>query len=83
MKPIEFERVETIPDTRLCDEHARKIEKLGGEYIRSSSAERTSKAGSLKRNYGGIHTSKRRNVRAIEQLKDEFDDEKWKQKEAK
>lgn len=34
--------------------------------------ERTSKPGSLKHNYGGVTTSKTRNVKAIERLRDEF-----------
>lgn len=80
MKPIEPTRLESLDDTRLCDEHAKKIEKYGGEFVRSFSEERISKPGSLKQNYGGINTSKTRNQKAIEQLKDEFDEEKWKDK---
>lgn len=79
MKPIEPERIETLPETRLCGEHAEKIAKLGGEFIRVSSTERTSKPGSLKRNYGGVNTTTKRNQQAIEKLKDEFDEAKWKE----
>jgi hypothetical protein len=68
---IEPERLE-IPDTRLCERHAREIDKYGGEFLTSSHQERTSKAGSLKLNYGGVTTSKRRNVLGIQRLKDEF-----------
>jgi hypothetical protein len=80
MKPIEPSRLEALNDTRLCEEHARQIEKYGGEFLRSFTTERTSKEGSLKRNYGGINVSKRRNQKGIDQLKDEFEEEKWKAK---
>jgi hypothetical protein len=79
MKPIEADRLETVPESRLCREHAEKAEKFGGEFTRTSSAERTSKPESMKRNYGGVNTSKKRNQVAIEKLKDEFEEEKWKQ----
>jgi len=69
MKPIEPERLEAVSDTRLCNEHARLIEKYGGEFIRVSSQERTSKAGSLKRNYGGVTPKKTRNEKGLAQLR--------------
>lgn len=78
MKPIEESRLETLTDTRLCEEHAKRIEKYGGEFLRSVSEEKTSKPGSLKQNYGGINTSKVRNTAAIERLKDEHYEEQWK-----
>ena len=77
MKPIEIPRLEATPETRLCKAHAEQIEKYGGEFTRSVSQERTSKAGSLKVNYGGINTSTKRNQAAIERLKDDFEAEKW------
>ncbi|MBM4094976.1 MAG: hypothetical protein FJ276_37035 [Planctomycetes bacterium] len=55
----------------LCTEHARAVRKFGGEFIVSAEQERTSKPGSLKHNYGGVTTSKTRNVKAIERLRDE------------
>ena len=33
-KPIDPERADAIPDTRLCTEHARQIERFGGECLR-------------------------------------------------
>jgi hypothetical protein len=75
-KPIEEGRLEAVPDTRLCAEHARAIQKYGGEFILTATQERTSKAGSLKRNYGGVSTSKTRNHRAMEKLLDEYEREK-------
>jgi hypothetical protein len=77
MKPIELERIDSSPETRLCTEHAEKIKKHGGEFVRSVSHEKTSKAGSIKQNYGGVNTSKERNLAAIERLKDEYEAEKW------
>ena len=70
---IDPERAEAIPATRLCGEHAKEILNYGGEFIVSASQERTSKQGSLKLNYGGITTSKTRNLKALEQLMDAYD----------
>ncbi len=70
---IDADRAEAILQTRLCTEHAREIQKYGGEFIMSSTQEKTSKEGSLKKNYGGISTRLRRNERAISQLKDDYD----------
>ena len=70
---IDEERIEAIPETRLCTEHGREIQKYGGEFIVSASQERTSKPGSLKLNYGGVSTSKERNDEAIERLRDEYE----------
>ena len=72
MQPIQPERIEILPDTHLCCDHARKIAKFGGEFTITAVRERTSKAGSLKKNYGGVTPSKRRNHRALEQLRDEY-----------
>lgn len=72
-QPIDPERAEAIPDSRLCTEHARAIARFGGEFITSSVQERTSKAGSLKRNYGGVATSKSRNNEALRRLREEFE----------
>jgi hypothetical protein len=67
---IDPERVEILPETRLCTDHARQIEKYGGEFKVTSHLERTSKEGSLKRNYGGVTTSKTRNHEALRKLRD-------------
>ena len=66
---IDPERVAAVPETRLCTEHARQIQKYGGEFLVTSSQERTSKPGSLKRNYGGVDIKKVRNSLAIEKLR--------------
>jgi hypothetical protein len=69
---IDAERAENAPDTRLCGAHAREIEEFGGEFVTIATQERTSKPGSLKRNYGGVSTTRRRNLEAIEKLKDAY-----------
>ena len=71
-QPIDLDRAEAIPDTRLCSEHGREIARFGGEFVVTAEQERTSKAGSLKLNYGGISTSRSRNDTAVERLRDEY-----------
>jgi hypothetical protein len=66
---IDPERIEVVPETRLCTEHARQIQKYGGEFLVTARQERTSKPGSLKRNYGGVDIMKVRNERAIARLR--------------
>lgn len=70
---IDAVRAEHAPETRLCTEHARAIEKFGGEFITIATHERTSKQGSLKQNYGGVTTTRMRNVEAMERLRQEFE----------
>ncbi len=72
-QPIEQERAEVIPDTRLCVEHAREAEKYGGEFRLTAEQEKTSKKTSLKVNYGGITTARVRNQRAIDRLRDDWE----------
>jgi hypothetical protein len=79
-QPIDPERVEVLPETRLCRDHARQIQKYGGEFIVTSHLERTSKEGSLKRNYGGVTTSKRRNHEGLRKLRDAYAEEQEQQK---
>ena len=71
-KLIEAERVEAIPKTRLCVEHARMIVKYGGEFLVTATQESLGKAGSLKRNYGGIVTRKTRNQTGIDKLRRDY-----------
>ncbi len=53
---IPAERIEVIPETRVC---VRCAQELGGsEFIIVVIPERTSKEGSLKKNYGGYTTQK-------------------------
>ena len=77
---IDAERIEAIPETRLCTEHGREIRKYGGEFVVSASHERTSKPGSLKLNNGGISTSQTRNDEAVERLPDEYEADQFRSK---
>jgi hypothetical protein len=52
---IPAERIEAIPETMVC---VRCSEEMGGEFKVFVTAERTSKDGSLKKNYGGYSTRK-------------------------
>lgn len=70
-QPIDQERAEAIPDTRLCTEHAKAAEKFGGEFTAVGTQGSLSKAGSLKKNYGDVGVEKRRNSEAVQRLKDE------------
>jgi hypothetical protein len=54
---IPAERIEALPDTRICVACSRKI---GGEYELTAVPENIGKAGSLKKNYGGIRIRKKR-----------------------
>jgi ribosome-binding protein aMBF1 (putative translation factor) len=71
-QPIEPQRIEVNPATRLCIEHHKMIGKYGGEFKISSREDKTSKEGSLKKNYGGVTTSVRRNEEAIARLRAEY-----------
>ncbi len=71
-EPIDPERIEVIPETRLCTKHAQEIRQFGGEFKLTATQERTSKAGSLKKNYGDVTTAKVRNNEAISRLKEQF-----------
>lgn len=51
------ERLEAIPDTWLC---LRCSEAVGSDFQLFATAEKTSKAGSLKKNYGSWTIDKRR-----------------------
>jgi hypothetical protein len=71
-QPIDEERAEALPATMLCMEHAVEARKYGGEFLLATKTEVTSKQGSLKKNYGGISTSQRRNTKAMDKLRDEY-----------
>ena len=62
---IPAERIEALPDTRLCIKCSTEV---GGEFDILVSRVRTSKPGSLKKNYGDVEIEKRR--RRIEPLED-------------
>jgi hypothetical protein len=57
------ERLEVLPETRLCVACSQAI---GGEFVMTIETENLAKTGSLKKNYGSINVRKRR--RPIEPL---------------
>jgi hypothetical protein len=70
-KEIPEERMEIVPDTELCVEHAQAIQKYGGEFKLTGIMGNIGKAGSLKKNYGDVDVKKSKNRDAIEKLKKE------------
>ena len=72
-KLIEPERAAAMESTNLCTEHGEAIERFGGEFKIQSQGENLSKPGSLKRNPGGVKTRMVRNLRALEELRAEYE----------
>jgi hypothetical protein len=68
---IDPERIEAVPATRLCVEHAKMIGKYGGEFIVTGTQASLGKSGSLKKNYGDVSIEKKRNTEALRKLRDE------------
>jgi hypothetical protein len=54
---IPVERIETLPETRLCVQCSQEI---GGEFDVTVTPDNLAKAGSLKKNYAGWTVQKRR-----------------------
>jgi hypothetical protein len=52
---IPAERLEALPDTMVCVTCSKE---MGGEFHMIVTAEKTSKEGSLKKNYGGYNLKK-------------------------
>jgi hypothetical protein len=67
---IDPERIEVVPETRLCVEHARMIGQYGGEFLVTGTQTSLGKGGSLKKNYGDVSISKKRNLEAIRKLRE-------------
>jgi hypothetical protein len=67
-RPIAPGRLEALPQTRLCREHAAAIEKYGGEFRATVTRTRLGKEGSLKKNYGGVSVTRTRNAEALRKL---------------
>ena len=71
-KEIPAERLECLPDTRLCVEHAHAAQKYGGEFKLTGVQGNLAKVGSLKKNYGDVDVIKKRNNDVIEKLRQEY-----------
>jgi Prokaryotic dksA/traR C4-type zinc finger len=72
-QPIDRERVEAVPETRLCTEHARRIAKYGGEFVLTATQASLGKSGSLKKNYGDVSVARSRNTAALAKLREEYE----------
>jgi hypothetical protein len=70
---INPERIEAVPETRLCVEHARLIGKYGGEFLVTGTQVSLGKGGSLKKNYGDVSISRKRNLEALRKLREEYE----------
>lgn len=72
-RQIPHVRATLLPETRLCIDHAREIEKHGGEFIRYVQQTKLSKTNSLKKNYGDVTVYRRRNYLALQVLIEEYE----------
>lgn len=52
-------RVRAMPETWLCIECSQEV---GGDFVYTATQENLAKAGSMKKNYGGISIKKQRRV---------------------
>jgi hypothetical protein len=66
---IESERLEAVPETRLCADHARAVAKFGGEFRATATAEGTGQ----KTGRGVVSVNKVRNTEGIEKLRAEYE----------
>jgi hypothetical protein len=73
-QPIDPERIEVVPETRLCVEHARMIGQYGGEFLVIGTQANLGKSGSLKKNYGDVSIDKKRNTEALRKLREAYDE---------
>ena len=72
-EPIDPERIEFVPETRLCTEHAKQIAQYGGEFLITGKQTSLGKTGSMKKNYGDVAVEKRRNDEAMRKLQDDYE----------
>lgn len=71
--PIDPERIDALPETRLCTEHAKQIAKFGGEFLLTATQTSLGKDGSLKKNYGDVSVRQKRNTEGVRKLIEEYD----------
>ncbi len=72
-EPIDPERLEIVPETRLCVEHARQVVQFGGEFKATATQTSIGKSGSLKKNYGDVTVERWRNTEALRKLREAHD----------
>ncbi|HYH69090.1 MAG TPA: TraR/DksA C4-type zinc finger protein [Urbifossiella sp.] len=71
--PIDPERIEALPETRLCIEHGKQIARFGGEFLLVGSQSSLGKDGSMKKNYGDVSVRQKRNTEGVRKLIEEYD----------
>lgn len=71
--PIDPERIDALPETRLCTEHAKQIGKYGGEFLLTATQASLGKDGSLKKNYGDVSVRQKRNTEGMRRLIEDYD----------
>ena len=72
-EPIDPERIDVLPETRLCTEHAKQVARYGGEFLLTATQSSLGKDGSLKKNYGDVSVSRKRNTEGVRRLIDDYD----------
>jgi hypothetical protein len=70
---LDPERIEVLPETRLCTEHGKQIAKYGGEFLLTATQANLGKDGSLKKNYGDVSVRQKRNADGVRKLIEEYD----------
>ena len=70
---INPERIDALPETRLCTEHAKQIAKYGGEFLLTATQASLGKDGSLKKNYGDVSVRQKRNTAGVRKLIEDYD----------
>ncbi len=67
-EPLDAERIEALPETRLCKPCSQQI---GGDFQRTFQQESLGKTESLKKNYGSINVTKKRKKIAKKEIPDD------------
>ena len=76
---IPAERIEANPKMRLCVKHAEEIKKYGGEFIGTGEYGSLGKRESIKKNFGDVTVSWKRNEEGLSRLLDDYDREQREQ----
>lgn len=71
--PIDPERIDALPETRLCTEHAKQVAGYGGEFLLTATQTSLGKDGSLKKNYGDVSVRQKRNTEGVRRLIEDYD----------
>lgn len=66
-------RLEAVPETRLCVQHARAMDAYGGEFRTYATQTSLGKGGSLKKNYGDVSVARKRNLDGLRRLREAYE----------